>query len=124
MKMKYLYALSIVLLVGYFAIPRFMRVTEQAQAMDRVQVFPDSIRFIGVSSTSGDDTLLLRLPVHYYLTDSTAALAKISDSLAVWLANHPFRIAVADRYYNRDMYRVNDSATIVVTEYYIAVKKK
>jgi len=124
MKMKYLYALSIVLLVGYFAIPQFMRATEQAQAMDRVQVFPDSITFVGASSTNGDDTLFLRVPVRYNLADSLVARFKLSHVTAIWLGEHPWKIAVADRYCDRDVYLEDDSTTIVTAEYYIVTKRE
>jgi hypothetical protein len=121
---KYCIPIVIAAILACLAIPRFMWVTQQTQAMDRVQVFPDSITFVGASSTYGDDTLFLRVPVRYNLADSLAARFKLSHATAIWLSEHFWKIAVADRYCDRDEYCEDDSTTIVTAEYYIVSKRE
>ncbi|MFA6473745.1 MAG: hypothetical protein WCV85_02635 [Patescibacteria group bacterium] len=101
----------------------FTDYAEREDAEKRVQVFPDSIIFVGSSSTTGEDSLFLKLPVRYNLADSSGAFLKCSHVLACWLADHRFKARVAMRYSECDTYRADDSNTIVVAEYYLVEKK-
>ncbi len=119
MKYSIIYWVLIAFVLGLIALPRFIEIGEREQAQKRVQVSPAAITTFDGVDAKGDSVKLLKVPVHYDLRDSAAAVVKIWGALAMWFQENPWTSIARNCYEYRDEYFENDSTTIVVAEYYV-----
>lgn len=97
----------------------FSQYAESTRTENRVQVFLESAATFDGVDADGDSVQLLKLPVHYALGDSVAAITEVVVTLASWAARNPRMSIARDTYEYRDEYFENDSTTIVTAEYYV-----